>query len=462
MRTAVTGVVAVTLLAAAGATAAATPPPTVTVLADQPVAQVHADSVGVNTPIFNGHLIDRGVPGLIRRAGLGELEFNGGGDIDLYHWRDGSMSPDPEKSQHQNDYSSIPPRFGFDQFERVARQSGATTMVHVNYGTGTAQEAAAWVRHANVVDHDGVRDWAIGEEVYLNGGLGDPSLNVEPDAHQDKSAAEYGRNVAAYAKAMKAVDPHIRIGLELAPPAPGSPFETWDKQALAAAGNAVDWVDVHWYPFGPQTDFYAAIRDIPSLITATRTLVGPNVRIVVGETNSAIETGTQQTSTDNAIYLADDELTLLENGVGTVDWWALHNGSADNNADLGLLSSGETLSPGQGPAPTDVPFAPYRGQVLTSALAQPGSRLVATEGATTPVVVHAARERNGDLVVLMLNEDKEAAHAITLRVAGYHPAASAQQRFLGGNGTKIVTGRVAATGTRPLPANSLTEITMTR
>jgi hypothetical protein len=107
-----------------------------------------------------------------------------------------------------------------------------------------------------------------------------------------------------------------------------------------------------------------------------------------------------------------------------------------------------------------VPFAPYYGQVLTSALARPGSRLVPVTGAAGPVYAHAARQRDGDLVVLLLNEDATASHPVDLRVDGYTPAGTARQSFLGGAGTGITTSRTAATGQRTLPANSITELVL--
>ncbi|HVV22704.1 MAG TPA: hypothetical protein VHF06_24930 [Pseudonocardiaceae bacterium] len=454
--TAVGAVVTAFALAGTGTAVADPGPATVTVRADQVITTVQRDSIGANTPIWNGHLLDPATPGLIRRAGLGELEFNGGGVSDLYHWRTGTLSPDPERDLHDTDYSELPAQFGFDQFEHIAHETGASTLVHVNYGTGSPQEAAAWVRYANRIRHDGVRDWAIGEEVYLNGALG---INVEPDAHQDKSATAYGRNVVAYAKAMKAVDPSVRIGVELAPPAPGTPFQTWDQQVLAAAGDSVDFVDLHWYPFGAQ-GFFDAVRELPTVLAETRAMVGPRVRIVVGETNSAVARGDQQTSVDNALYLADDELTALENGASSVDWWALYNGSTDDDyySDLGLISSGGQLASGAGPSPTDVPFTPYYGQELTTALASPGSRLVTVDGAAGPVVTYAARQRDGSLVVLLLNEDLAAAHEIDLAVAGYHARPGALQLSVGGHG--ITRSAAAATGARTLPPDSITELVL--
>ena len=75
-----------------------------------------------------------------------------------------------------------------------------------NYGTGTAQEAADWVRYANKTQHYGVKYWEIGNENYGNGHYGSA---WEADDHTDKSPSEYAANVIAYSRAMKAVDPDI-------------------------------------------------------------------------------------------------------------------------------------------------------------------------------------------------------------------------------------------------------------
>jgi alpha-N-arabinofuranosidase len=470
MRRRIAGTVALTVAAGllGGATAAAEPRavPAVTVRAQQVLGTVGPNALGANTPIWNGHLVDPEVAGLIRQAGIGTLVFNGGGVSDLYHWRDGSMSPDPQKDQHPIDYSTIPPKMSFDEFERVARETGARTLVHANYGTGTPQEAADWVRYANRERHDGVRDWAIGEEVYLNGGIPGLPYVVEPDAHEDRSPAAYGRNVVSYARAMKAVDPSIRIGVELAPPLAGSPFLDWDREMLRNAAGAVDFVDLHWYPYDAGRDFYAPVRDIPAVMDATRALldetVGRRVDVVVGETNSAVWPAATQTAVDNAVYLADDELSLLEHGATAVDWWALHNGSAINDQDLGLLSSGTTLNRGPGEQPTDVPFAPYFGQRLTTDLARPGSRLVGVRSGAAAVVGHAARQPDGSLVVLLLNEDAGAAHDVDLRVAGYQVRQGTWSRYFGPGSTDVQASWKpgSAEGVRTLPANSLTELVL--
>ncbi|GAA0603071.1 hypothetical protein GCM10010174_19200 [Kutzneria viridogrisea] len=446
----VTGTVLVLSCALAGVARADTAgPDLVTVHADQKTG--HIGSIGANTPLWNDHLLDPQVPGLIRRAGIRNLEFNGGGVSDLFHWRDGTLSPDPlaeEHKAHGLDYTGLGSHFSFDQFEQVARRSGATTSVHVNYGTGTAQEAADWVRYANRTQHYGVRDWIVGEEVYLNGGIQNTyPFNVEPDAHADKSPAAYGRAVLDYARAMKAVDPTIRIGVEVIPAREGTALWDWDKTVLSTVGSAADFVDVHSYPFGQQSDFFAGIGLIKPVISTLRGLVdqtaGRATKIVVGETNSATWPAAAQISEQNALYLADDVLTQFESGVESVNWWALHNGGSDT-ADLGLLSS------------SSKPFAPYYGMQLLTEAAQPCSDLLATSSSSTGVDAHAVRRPDGSIAVVLINKDQTAAHQVRLDLPRLLPGATVLSTAASSVQSRREPGPVATT--RTLPANSLTAV----
>jgi len=338
---------AVTVSAASTATAASpAPTATVTVAAGSTLATIRPNALGTNSPTWNPIVLDPEVPGLLHKAGLQTMTYDGGGVSDLYHWADNSISPDPDPAGHA-DYASIPLRLTFDQFAGVASRAGQQMFIHVNYGTGTPQEAAGWVNYANHVKHLNIKQWAIGQEVWGNGGAL-ASVNFEPDGHADKSGTAYGQNALAYIAAMKAVDPTIRVGVELSG-FPGGPFQDWDRAVLQVAGPAIDFVDFHFYQFSPQSDadVLQVPRSIPGQVAALRALVdqyqgvGHHVDLVTGETNSNVIATPQSVSQTEALYAADDVLSLLENGVASVDWWALHNGNYGvTGGDFGLLSSG--------------------------------------------------------------------------------------------------------------------------
>jgi alpha-N-arabinofuranosidase len=452
----VTAAAATLVAALAGPAAAESTTNTVTVHADQPIATLAGNAIGANTPIWNPNLTHPVVASRIRTAGLRTLAFNGGGVSDLYHWADGSLSHDPDAAHHPYDYYSLKPQFSFDQFESVAKRAGAGTFVHVNYGTGTAAEAAGWVRYANKIKNYRVRDWEVGEEVYLNGYL--PDLNIEPDAHADKSPEAYARNVVEYSRAMKAVDPTIRVGVGLLVSGPGpSVYRDWNETVLRIAGPAIDFVDLHWYPStfvgSDQATLLGSADAIPTIMQDVRAtvdqLAGPRVAITIGETNSAITGGPDQIAPFNALFLAEHALTMLENEADSVDVWALHNGD-DGSGDLGLLASGDCA----GCAPDDTPYPPYFGVQLATQVAGHGGRLLQASSPDELVRVHASRRADGSLAVMLINTDPTTAR--TVRLAGCTGRSTAEVWSYQPGDQQVRVKHEHATPTRTLPPYSIT------
>src|SRR6186713_2501887 len=227
-----------------GAPAAAEPAPVaVTVDTHAGLGTVPATGLGVNDAIWDAELGTAATTGLLRAAGVQTVRYPGGSYADIYHWRD-----------HTAPGGYVAPGTDFDTFMAAVQRVGAQPMIIANYGTGTPQEAADWVRSANVAKGYGVRYWTIGNENYGNGHYG---ATWEADDHADKSPAEYAANVVAYSQAMKAVDPSIKIGAVLTMPGNwpdglvgSGDAGTWNQVVLSGAGAAIDFVDVHWYPGG--------------------------------------------------------------------------------------------------------------------------------------------------------------------------------------------------------------------
>jgi hypothetical protein len=463
----------VAALAAQPANASApTAASTVTVQAGSTLATIQPGAVGANEPVWNPRLPDAAVPALVRKAGIKMLSFNAGPITDLYHWKDGTLSPDPDPADHPYDYvANLPPQFSFDQFATTAQKSGAQMLIHVNYGTGTPQEAADWVRYANKVKHLNIKYWAIGEEIWGNGGISG-GLNFQPDGHADKSPQAYGNNSLQFIAAMKAVDPSIKVGVELSGVSTLPVLQQWDTAVLSTVGSAVDFVDYHQYPFMQDDTSDAGLltvpRQIPARVAALRALVnqysGSRVQIVAGETNSAALQAPQQISTFNALYLADDLVTLLENGVTNVDWWALHNGGyGSTRGDLGLLSTGDCDDTNTVCAPpTDTPYPPYYGMQLTGAIAQAGGKLVTATSSNSLVVSHAVREPDGSLAVMLINEDPANAQQVSLSLQGYQACAGATVLSYGQGSTAVSVTHDAkpANAVRTLAPYSITVLVL--
>ena len=499
----------------------------ITVTPAQSLATVPGTAIGINGSTYDGSLLDSQVPGLLRSAGISLVRLPGGSESDQYDWK--------TNTDVIGNYTEA---VGFDQFMSVIRKAGAQAMVTVDYGTGNTigqrdgsaetgpQIAADWVRYANVEHHYGIKYWEIGNEIYGNGTYGADweadahctttptggpvTLGSEPGQTYNCGPATYAANVATYISAMKAVDPHISVGVVLT--ASGAPNnwpdgvtnpvtspQSWNQTVLTALGNKVGFADVHFYPQNPSnvtppgpTDagLLASSAEIPEAVTALRaefaTWAGnASIPIMITETNSVSSNpGKQTVSVVNALWVEQDYLTWLENGVSNVDWWQIHNGivtSGDNGAalagsadygDYGVLSDGScgTLPSSTGggaqvcePA-AETPFPAYYGLQMLSRFIQPGATLVAASSSQGLVQVFAARTGGGQLRVMIVNDDPANSYGIDLAAGGYRLAPSAPVLFYGPQSSGVQTlsgpaGRAAAATAAPY---SITTLTLTR
>ncbi|WP_067175326.1 cellulose binding domain-containing protein [Microtetraspora niveoalba] len=437
-------------------------PVAVTVNARAALAAVPETAIGANHAIWDSRLGTDETADRLKDAGVKLLRYPGGSYSDIYHWAD-----------HTAPGGYVAPDTDFDTFMRGVRRTGAQAMVTANYGTGTAEEAAAWVRHANVTKGYGVTYWEIGNENYGNGHYGSA---WEADAHADKSPAEYARNVVAYAEAMKAVDPAIKVGAVLTTAANwpdglvgDGDDGTWNKVVLSIAGPKIDFVILHWYPGALDKAAH-----VPDMIRLTRRQIaeyaGPGSdRIGIAMTEFNTGSSSNGTNTQpGALAAADAYATLLANGVFTVDWWNVHNGIGavtqveghTDYGDFGLLSSAACTSAGDVcEPPANTPFAPYYALQMMSRFARPGDRFVAAATDEPKVAAHAVRRPGGDLAVMLINTSSDTSYPVTIGYSGFSPASGAPTVLTHTNGATGITGSTAGSATgQTLPPLSLTTI----
>ncbi len=318
----------------------------------------------------------------------------------------------------------------------TVRAAGAEPIITANYGSGTPEEAAGWVRHANVTNDHGVRYFEIGNEVYGNGHYG---AQWETDHHPSKSPTTYASYVVEYAAAMKAVDPTIQIGAVLTTPGswpdgivgPGDTMD-WNNTVMSIAGSMIDFVIVHHYPCATsQEDLPDAPQtEIPGMAAALRSLIdryaGDNAGNVGIAVTEAAATAYKNTS-PSGLFTPDEYLTWLEQGAFTLDWWNLHNGTDCGNItevegatdydDGGILSSGAACEP-----PLNTPFPPYHGTRMIGELGSPGDTLVRTGSSTPLVSAHAVRTADGAVNVMLINKDPDNAATVDLSYQGFTPS----------------------------------------
>ncbi len=390
---------------------------------------------GIGVAVWDEHMTDRVIPGLIRDAGFQVIRYPGGSYSDLYHWKTHSSTRGYE--------ATIRPANGFDGFMKIAQAAKTDVLITVNYGsnpdgTGGAdpQEAADWVRYANRDHRYGVKYWEIGNEVYGNGFYNGKGWELDLHAPLSANPADilknpklgpqmYGEQVAAFSKAMKAIDPTIKVGAVMTTPGgwPDGEAPRWNPTVLKACGSNIDFVVIHWYGEGRTAEAgLRSLQVVPELVHQMRRLVdtycgtrAKNIKIWMTEGDMS-GFNSQPVS---ALFAADHFLTWFESGADHVNWWNLHNGLHVENGkadDQGILSSGHSEG-GFTQPPVNTPFPAYYGVKMASSLFGPrGAKLLAVSSPDDHVRVHAMVRADGQLGVMLINQDPEKMHSIRLEV----------------------------------------------
>jgi hypothetical protein len=469
---------AVAAPAASAATAVA-----VTVNGATGLATVSSDAIGLNTAVYDGNMNDSAAPGLFKAAGIDALRYPGGSYSDIFNW---------QTNVAQGGYDA--PNTSFADFMGTAQAAGAHPIITVNYGTGTPALAASWVQNANVTNHYGIKWWEVGNETAGNGTYG---ANWEADAHCDTSPGgppvtigsepnqtydcgptTYATNVLNYISAMKAVDPSIHVCANMTTAGSWPDGVTtsqyphpWNQTVLSILGAKTDCLIVHYYPANSNmttAQMLATTTGIPGIVSTLKSQISQyagvnpaNVPILITETSSSIDQDTMPA----ALFSADNYMSWLENGITNVDWWDQHNGpgtpstvdGAQDYGDGGMFSSGGNSS-GVTEPPLDTPFASYYGVQMLTKLASPGDQIVSATSGNALVRVHAVRRANGNLSVLIDNEDPSNSYTANLTYNGFTPSGSPTVYTLANNGTSITSASQSSASSVTVAPYTLTVV----
>ena len=422
----------------------------VTVDAGRTVRTVDERVFGLNATMWDEHLATARTAGLLAAAGARALRFPGGSLSNEYHWR--------TNTTRDNTWQWAT---GFDEFAGVAAGLRAQVFISVNYGTGTPEEAADWVRYANAELGLGFRYWEIGNENY-----GSWETDEQAVPHDPYTYAVRARD---YIAAIKAADPESRVGVVVITgedsyannpshparnPRTGAVHTGWTPVLLAtlrSLGVTPDFVVYHRYELAPGRESDAVLlqsaatwpRDVADLRQQLADYLGDAgaaVEICVTENNSVYaRPGKQTTSLVNGLFLADAVGNVLQTEVGALLWWDVRNSQehGNNNAaalhgwrgygDYGVLS---TPSDG-GSADAYDRYPTYHVFTLLQHLARGGDRVVAAESDHALLAAYAATRRDGSLALLLINKSPTAAITAVVGLTGFTPAGPAAIRSYG-------------------------------
>lgn len=329
--------------------------------------------------------------------------------------------------------------------------------------TSDANAYRAWSQAASVynpaneflaINHPqpvGIKYWEIGNEINGNGYYGTPGWETDYHAPYGVNRANrtalsptnYANNVIAFANAMKAVDPTIKIGAVLVGNAPGAVGDTasattnWDRNVLQTAGNQIDFGILHWYPNNgtdPATRdsnlLAATASQLPSVFQELR----HRVDLYTNRDPNTFEIhmtefgyfGSVSSNVVSGLFDADTYATAISQGAASVHYLEM---------SAGFLSDDATLTPGSA----------FRAMQMVDHLLSPGDTIVGSASASSNLKAYAVRQPDGSLAMMLVNLASGSEANVSVNLSGFTPVETGS-RWLWGNGQSDAPLQTTVTG----------------
>lgn len=408
------------------------------------------------------------------------MRFPGGEVADNYHWQTRKLD-----NLKQFPYSDGPGKLDTDKFMVLCRQVGAEPIFVVNLETCLLrhnldegiQEAIAWVRYANKEKNYNVRYWEIGNETYL------------PSSRLALKAAQYADAAAKISRAMKAVDPTIKIGFvgpefsDYAPPMErltdeelaecqkisgherrdvikqkanakgGGQFPAWWPTVVKQAANDFDFAVIHCYQpskFGGEVKVGKPVVQLKEFFS--KQLPGRTIPVALTEWNSGRDIPNAMAS---ALVVAELVGEYLKAGVDMACEWPMRYPGGESTRSLFDTK-------------TNDPKPAYTVIKLYSSNMGKGTKLVETLASQKSVYVCASLSGDSSrLTVFLVNKSADrAGAAVAVSLAGFKSKTAQAATLAGGDlkksNTKLQMTPVelkADNASLVLPPNSLTVLT---
>jgi alpha-L-arabinofuranosidase len=392
----------------------------VTLDAGQTLRTVDARWFGANTAVWDYGFDSPDTLSLLVEMGCRTLRFPGGSFADLYHW--------PSNYVVGSSWEGWPTTF--PNFMHIATNLGTAVFITANYGTGTADEAAGWVRSANLTNGCGFKYWEIGNECY--GSWEADSNTIAPYMPHDPWT--YAMRFRDYYTAMKAVDPTIKVGVVAVPgedsyennaahpaynPRTGRTHYGWTPVLLAtlqSLGVTPDFLIHHFYPeylvdndpflLQAASNWANDAADLRQQISDYFGAGGTGIELLCTENNAdAGPQGKQSTSLVSALYLADSLGRIMKTEFNSFLWWDWENGQDTGGdfdpslygwrtyGDMGLVLNASARYP------------TFYAMKLMRYFAQPGDTILNPASGDPFLAVYAAKKTSGAITLLAINKD---------------------------------------------------------
>lgn len=200
-----------------------------------------ADSNGFRTDVMKE----------VRDLGVPIVRYPGGNFVSGYHWLDGVGPKKNRPTVLDRAWNTLETnQFGTNEFITWAREVGTEPLFGLNFGTASAEDAAALVEYCNVPmgtkwselrrshgyeQPHNVKYWCVGNEMD-----GPWQIGHMP-------AREYGIKATDAARQMRALDPSIKL-IACGSSGPFMPtYIEWDRTVLEECYDQVDGISLHRY-----------------------------------------------------------------------------------------------------------------------------------------------------------------------------------------------------------------------
>jgi hypothetical protein len=489
--------VAIGLGLAGASIAAAQETSKVSVNLGKPVNILTSSSLGAPANLYDGSNYGMETAPYLKASGLTVLRFPSS-SADVYHWSTNTESPykgiDVGYITPAANFANVAKLASQTGTALVVVDYGSNLD---GTGGGEPAEAAAWVAYANsdpasslvigkdstghdwgtagkwatirsqapLATDDGynflriahpaplqIKLWQIGSHVYNNGYYGGDHTG-EPDLHGPAPTALkdfgklrknpklspgfYGEQIVEFAKAMKDVDPSIRIGAAFVTPPDGLSWAPdWNSTVLKKACSAIDFETVEWLsgnaPLSPdyktmdEGQLFWKTLDGGAQVSSPRSqLAGIFSGLLYDDKNECPKGKTPRIAfapagvvtwpkvekpVSEALYVADVDALLVESGSEniTLPEFYSDNVVANDRKKVGPVFVGM--------------------QMLHAFLHNPGDALVDASSSDYKLAVHAVKRRDGVLALMLINEDPSTPITAKISIGG-GPVGSKGRRF---------------------------------
>ena len=353
------------------------------------------DIYGVNVGKWVPDLLDPESAARHRQLRLGVVRYPGGLLSDEEDWQKTLVAKD----------SNI----DTDEFLDWCAKASCNPMFTANVGDGTPELAAAWVKYVNQTRKGPkVTLWEVGNEIY-----GDWH-HYYAKWGKDGGVA-YGKAVRSFVKAMKAVDPTIKVSAVWMLNGP------WNRAVFKEVADVVDAVSVHHYAqnWGSESDpgLLAVSSESDRLMNGVKMQLGElgvkgkAYEIWLTEWNSVdANPGPQILQHVNGLFVADYLAHLAQSPVRIANLWALYNGRDKRMGDYSVLAPKGDPQPYNFRRPTYWAFE-MLSNTLTGTLLQAKTDQEALSG-------FLAKRPDGKVALVFVNKNFDTNYKTTLKVPG--------------------------------------------